>query len=247
MHCNLVKKLVAIYQMNSTEWMLEYFLPLITVVQAAVKILPVGGIPGTFCNAHAKIFVFLGIVIRWTWILEWDLESRQFDIQIWKSIQTNLKSQRPKWWFVQSEPNDFPKILKRFCWICLISLSKRGIHGPDSRPCSNRTDYGAVNNTNFHFYCYFLIMFARINEPNKLNVKLIISCRGLFFVRFCILESFCVDNLICIKWGHFSNSSKWPQSMTEIVRIGWIPWTFHFIEATKSYLLKPILLGPLFS
>ena len=96
---------------------------------------------------------------------------------------------------------------------------QRGIHGPDSRPCSNRTDYGAVNNTNFHFYCYFLIMFARINEPNKLNVKLINWCRGLFFVGFCILENFCVDNLICFKWGRFSNSSKWPQSMTEIVRI----------------------------
>ena len=196
MHCNLVKKLVAIYQMNSTEWMLEYFLPLITVVQAAVKILPVGGIPGTFCYAHAKIeFFSLGTAIRWTWILEWDLESRQFDIQIWKSIQTNLKSQRLKWWFVQSEPNDSLKILKRFRRICLFSLSKRGIHGPDSRPCSNRTDYGAVNNTNFHFYCYFLIMFARINEPNKLNVKLINWCRGLFFVGFCIfgyiLRYFC--------------------------------------------------------
>jgi len=58
MHCNLAKKLVGIYQMNSTGWMLEYFLPLITVVQAAVKIHPAGGIPGTFCHAHAKFFGF---------------------------------------------------------------------------------------------------------------------------------------------------------------------------------------------
>ena len=49
--------------------------------------------------------------------------------------------------------------------------------------CQTAVDYGAVNNTNFHFYCYFLIMFARINEPNKLNVKLINFCLGIFFVE----------------------------------------------------------------
>ena len=58
----------------------------------------------------------------------------------------------------------------KFWWIFL--LSKRDIW--TIRAFYNSTDYGAVNKTNFHFYCYFLIMFARINEPNKLNVELII-------------------------------------------------------------------------
>ena len=41
----------------ATVWF-GYFLLLITVVQAAVKILPGGGIPGTFCFTYAKTWKF---------------------------------------------------------------------------------------------------------------------------------------------------------------------------------------------
>ena len=219
MLCNLAKKLVVIYQMNSTGWMLEFFLLLITVAQAAVKILPAGGIQGTLCNTYTKTWNFsrdcysvnlnLGMGSGIPTIRYPNMEKYPDEFEI-AETQMMIRPIRAKW---------LPKIPPD-----LLTFTIKEGYTDRIRPCSNSTDYGAVNNTNFHFYCYFLIMFARINEPNKLNVKLINFCPGLFFIIFCILENFWVDDLISFKWGRFSNSSKWPQSMTEIVRtVGWIP------------------------